>query len=806
MIKLSRLDKTFNKNKPSEIHVLNEISLSFEEKGLVVLLGPSGSGKTTLLNVIGGLDKADSGSLSYDDQTLHKYQSKALDEIRNLKIGTIFQNYYLLPHETVYENIALTLKMIGLTDKTLLDERITALLKAVKMDHYKHRKASQLSGGQQQRVAIARALAKDPDIIIADEPTGNLDSRNTLSIMQMIRNIANHKLVIMVTHEEHLADQFGDRVIKMKDGRIIEDVKNTPVDVFNLTLDDEIYLKDLKAAQTFTEPKTRYQLYFDDSLKEPLELSVVVKNNTVYIKVPTFVQQKVVVVDESSDLQFKDAHAKDATQSVAKDTSQLDLNALAPLEKRKRRHVLSIKETLRMTFLKLKSLSRAGRLIYVGLGLSGAVVAIATALLGSIFIIRPEDSKIQPPETVFINRAEVTSFDNFKTLYTVPGFQGLSLTGPVNTSIQLIPVYQSRGLESIQVSWFDIDLFSGTLIHGRMPLSKDEIIMDRFVAEALMRSNVLNALEIERLETFLEMKIPHPTLGSLTIVGISDGFTRGIFADRYVATDYVIAQTSFQANLSVDGLYEDLVFTEGRRPLSDDEIIISDIEFATLNVSSLATARINYQNLTYQVVGIYQADDTRENPRLMSELGIHRLFYHRLNSDDRIYLYSNDQARVMAALNQNGIVSQSVFQHQVQTLRSENLSAFSGLLIFTLIALAASALSFYFIIRSSMIERIYEIGVYRSLGITKWDIQKLFIVESILLTSISSLIGFSFLTYVLNEIANASINLINVIQITPLTIGLGILFIYLINVISGLFPVSVLLQKTPATINSQYDI
>jgi ABC-type lipoprotein export system ATPase subunit/ABC-type antimicrobial peptide transport system permease subunit len=806
MIKLSRLDKTFNKNKPSEVHVLNQISLSFEEKGLVVLLGPSGSGKTTLLNVIGGLDKTDSGSISYDDKTLNKYQSKALDEIRNLKIGTIFQNYYLLPHETLYENIALTLKMIGITEKQRLDERITDLLKAVKMENYKHRKASQLSGGQQQRVAIARALAKDPDIIIADEPTGNLDSRNTLSIMQMIRSIAHHKLVIMVTHEEHLAYQFGDRVIKMKDGRIIEDGPNTPVDAFNLTLDDEIYLKDLKAAQTFTDTHTRYQLYFDESLKEPLDLSVVVKNNTVYIKVPSFIQQKVVVVDAASDLQFKDAHAKDATQTVEKDAGSLDIDPLAPVQKRRRRHVLSIKETLRMTFLKLKSLSRAGRLIYVGLGLSGAVVALATALLGSILIIRPADSKIQPPQTVFINRSDVTTFDDFKTLYNVPGFRGLSLTGPVNTSVQLIPVYQSIGMESINVSWFDIDLFSGTLVHGRMPQSKDEIIIDRFVAEALMQSNLLNALEIDRLDSFLEMSIPHPSLGSLAIVGISDGFARGIFANRNVAIDYVIAQTSFQANLSVEGLYPDIVLIEGRRPFSDDEIIISDVEFAALNVASLATARINYQNLNYQVVGIYQADATTLNPQLMSELGIHRLFYHRLGSDDRIYLYSPDEAAAIAALSQNGMLAQGVFRHQVQALRSENLSAFSGLLIFTLIALVASALSFYFIIRSSMIARIYEIGVYRSLGITKWDIQKLFVVESIVLTSISSLLGFVFLSYVLNQIANASINLINVIQITPLTIGFGILFIYFINVVSGLFPVTVLLQKTPAMINSQYDI
>ena len=808
MIKLHRLDKTFNKRKAAEVHVLNDISLSFDAPGLVVLLGPSGSGKTTLLNVIGGLDKSDKGQIEFPDQTLKNYHSKTWDQIRNLKIGTIFQNYYLLPNETVFENIALTLKMVGMSQPDLLESRIMTLLKAVKMDRYKNRKASQLSGGQQQRVAIARALAKDPDIIIADEPTGNLDSRNTLSIMQMIRSIANHKLVIMVTHEEHLAYQFGNRVIKMQDGKIISDEPNTPVASFNLTLDDEIYLKDLKSSKTLTDANTEYQLYYDESLKSPLHLSVVVKNNTIYIKVPEN-RQKVVIVDEASDLTFKDAHAKDALQNVEREIENFDVKALMePIKKKQRQHVLSLKESLRMTFQKIKSISKAGRLLYFGFFLSGAVVALAAAFLGSILIIKPEDAQIQPLGTISVERSQLTTYETFENLRNINTLNGISLSGSFTIELSLIPIYQNQSGALVNTAWFDVDLFEGTLIHGRMPQTSHEIILDRFVAESLMLESRFIALNIDRLELFLEMGINHPVLGRIDIVGISDGVARGIFADQGLATELLLSSDFNRSKLAyLDYYFDDITLLEGRLPVGDDEVIISEEEWIMQGEAALNTLQITVQNVPYKVVGVYQSDNAALiNRALINERGLQQLLYRQLQGDDVIYLYSDDPSQTLQALSNIGLSGSNVVSQQIRQLRAENLVNFSGLLVFTLIALAASALSFYFIIRSSMIARIYDIGVYRSLGISKWDIQKLFMIESILLTTFTSILGFAFMSYALNEVQNAAITLVNVIQITPLTMASGILFIYLVNVIAGLFPTAVLLHKTPAMINAQYDI
>jgi len=201
---------------------LKDVCISFRKNEFVSILGPSGSGKTTMLNIIGGLDRYTSGDLTINGISTKKYKDSDWDFYRNNSIGFIFQSYNLIPHQSVLANVELALTLAGVSKKERRQRAIDMLTKVGLGDHL-HKKPSQMSGGQMQRVAIARALINDPDILLADEPTGALDSETSVQIMALLKEIAKDKLVIMVTHNPELAEQYSTRIIKLLDGRLISD-------------------------------------------------------------------------------------------------------------------------------------------------------------------------------------------------------------------------------------------------------------------------------------------------------------------------------------------------------------------------------------------------------------------------------------------------------------------------------------------------------------------------------------------------------------------------------------------------------
>ena len=201
---------------------LDRVSINFRESEFVSILGPSGSGKTTLLNIIGGLDKYDSGDLVINEVSTKKYKDRDWDSYRNHRIGFVFQSYNLIPHQTVLSNVELALTLSGIDKKERRKRAINALKEVGLSDHI-HKKPNQMSGGQMQRVAIARALVNNPDILLADEPTGALDSDTSTQIMKILKKISKNKLVIMVTHNPELAKEYSSRIISLKDGKITDD-------------------------------------------------------------------------------------------------------------------------------------------------------------------------------------------------------------------------------------------------------------------------------------------------------------------------------------------------------------------------------------------------------------------------------------------------------------------------------------------------------------------------------------------------------------------------------------------------------
>ncbi|MEG2457919.1 MAG: ATP-binding cassette domain-containing protein [Bacilli bacterium] len=227
MLKLKNISKQYTTGEFKQT-ALDEISLEFRKNEFVSILGPSGSGKTTLLNVIGGLDRYDSGELIINNKSTSKFKDKDWDAYRNNCVGFIFQSYNLIGHISVLENVEMGMTLSGMSAKKRKEKALEVLDKVGLKDHA-HKKPNQLSGGQMQRVAIARAIANDPDIILADEPTGALDSKTSIQIMELIEDIAKNKLVVMVTHNKDLANKYSTRIVELKDGKIIND--SNPINI-----------------------------------------------------------------------------------------------------------------------------------------------------------------------------------------------------------------------------------------------------------------------------------------------------------------------------------------------------------------------------------------------------------------------------------------------------------------------------------------------------------------------------------------------------------------------------------------------
>ncbi len=201
---------------------LDNVSLNLRDNEFVAILGPSGSGKTTLLNIIGGLDRYDTGDLIINGISTKKYKDRDWDSYRNHTIGFVFQSYNLIPHQTILANVELALTISG-AGKSERRKKAQAALEQVGLGEQVHKKPNQLSGGQMQRVAIARALVNDPDILLADEPTGALDSETSIQVMELLKEVAKDRLVVMVTHNPELAYEYANRIVNLKDGKIISD-------------------------------------------------------------------------------------------------------------------------------------------------------------------------------------------------------------------------------------------------------------------------------------------------------------------------------------------------------------------------------------------------------------------------------------------------------------------------------------------------------------------------------------------------------------------------------------------------------
>ena len=290
MIRIENIGKVFNAHSRNRNEVLKGVSFELPEKGFIAIYGKSGSGKTTLLNIIGGLDRQDSGKIYIDGENV----AGKVDKIRNAKIGFIFQNYYLERGYTIAEIMRNAMHIAGFKDEGEIERRSEQVLTLVDMERYKNKQGDALSGGQKQRVAIARALIKGADIILADEPTGNLDAQNTVKVMEILKEISKTRLVVLVTHEITLIKNYADSYIQIVDGQLVENASLG--EVFDYETEANNIYVDENAARAFAAEGLDIEL-FGDPITEKDKIQIINEKGELYIKAG----KNVTVLDNTSE-------------------------------------------------------------------------------------------------------------------------------------------------------------------------------------------------------------------------------------------------------------------------------------------------------------------------------------------------------------------------------------------------------------------------------------------------------------------------------------------------------------------------
>lgn len=807
MIKLEGLHKYFNRRKRNEIHVINDISLTLPEKGLVVLLGPSGSGKTTLLNVLGGLDSVQNGTITFDERELHGYHAGTWDKIRNEHVGYIFQNYNLLPDLSVFDNIAFVLKMMGINDKNIIETRVNYILNAVNMYPFRKKKATQLSGGQQQRVAIARAIVKNPKVVIADEPTGNLDSKNTLDIMNIIKQISEQTLVVLVTHEKNIADLYADRIIELKDGEIISDEDHISDGHHDFGPDETIYLKDLNQVDSKIDDHLNINYFSDQEASEPIQVKLIVKNKTLYLDVDSkFTNVK--LVEKGSNIKIKDAHYVKKTKAELMQTSfnreEIDNSSVH----REKHLMVSIKQSLWLAVKKLLQTTRRGKIMMFAFAVAGMVIAVSISMFATAVIIDPEPYMKLDKGYVRVNSSGLFTDQQIAYMYDLAlddpsyvinphGELSAPFITPQNTNASL----SLRGQINLISLLDEKDIKKGGLPEEGM----DGILITSAIADELISSYEGQDFGIWNEDGLLSESVRIANQ-SIPITGIVESGIPMVYMNESLTLEHLIFTQNSEFNINLNVLSEvsasDLLY--GSMPANDDEYVVSEgLMTLLLPFGDLSSLSYPYTYNEIIISGVVSGDDATMYMRLET-------FYRRyLNEQRTVYIHSDNASELINKLEADDVLTGTftdLYQSAYDSLKEQQQLILASSITTFAILIGASLVGVYFVIRSSLISRIYEISVYRALGVHKKDIFSSFIIEIIILTTVSTLIGYIVATLLLSKLSAGLLGELSFIIVTPVTIFSGLILVYGLNVLAGIMPVYFLLRKTPAQILSQYDI
>lgn len=745
-------------------NALNGVSVSFRKNEFVAILGPSGSGKTTLLNIIGGLDRYDTGDLVINGKSTKNFRDSEWDAYRNNSVGFVFQSYNLIGHISVVKNIELSLTLSGVS-KTVRRKKAIEALDLVGLKEHAKKKPSQLSGGQMQRVAIARALVNDPDIILADEPTGALDSETSIQILNLIQGIAKDKLVIMVTHNKDIATKYANRIINLRDGEIIGDTnpfieepsdkdkysfKKTAMSFFtalSLSFNNIMTKKGRTVLTAFASSIGIIGIALILALSNGFDKQVKSFEEETMSAFPIMISQNAMNVDYDQLQTMRDQYVFGSTDDYP------DIKAVYPYDPSQS----SMRHTNNITEEYISYVERIDPVLVSGLQYSRAI--------------------------------------NFNLMIRKNGDVGILSSSDIRFSV--IP--KSLDSNSLSIVETNYDLLS-----GKYPDSMYELVL---VVDEKNRVNV-KILEALGLDISLE------TINFDEILGIQ--FHLVMNDDLYVPfNDHFIVNSDFQAvydsensvTLCICGIVREK--DKATMPILDPGVAYTE-ELVTYVMDNAKNSEVVQKQMevdynVFSILGPASPLAQMDKDRLLQVLGATAVPY-------AISIYPTDfdsKDEVLAYLdayntkqdNPEDEIIYTDLASMVTTLSGNIMDAITYVLIaFSSISLVVSVIMIGIITYISVLERTKEIGVLRALGARKKDITRVFNAETFIIGAFSGAIGI-FIARVLifptNVILKNLSNLDNVAVMNPLHALALILISVALTVLGGTIPARLASKRDP---------
>lgn len=801
MIKIDQLRKIYNKGKRNQVDALKGVSLELGETGLCAIYGKSGSGKTTLMNMIGGLDSFDGGTITADE---HQYAHAVDDKYRIENIGYIFQNYLLDEKVNVYENVARSLRTIGVKDEEKIFRRVMTALRNVDMQKYYLRNVNTLSGGQQQRVAIARAMAKGSKIILADEPTGNLDEQNTAVVMDILKAMSQNCLVILVTHEHNLIERYADRVIKIVDGEVVMQDKQSGTSA-------EYQDKNL----IFLGGKEKGEISLNGITVETygnvgsVRLRLVEEKGKYYLAAQEDIPLR--WVDETSEVKFIETDRK-TYLAAEKEKTALSLQVLDRITPEKSGKVFGFRESFKEGMRNVAGRKRKRNRL-----LSFLIMAFSVTLICMIATIGSGWNLYQKAGDNWDPYKVAVSFHDSDELHEMMELAEQKQYGIFDASTTQIYDYDlengdkrfsftSGGFESVGSfnEKFLCATYSKTAISdlkfvcGGPSDARSDIYVSKPLAEKLlaqMRQSMLidNLTYQDLMLNEVSYSLYYDEVESLRIAGVVEWDRPCLMIDDMIRQEESYYQMFGVKRAEKYGLHP-----------APDEVWIPE-QYAAGNNDYKEGAKLEIGQKFF-TIRLFDREDL--SGKYLSDEAIATLKFDLSYAADYFnVIFQTTTPDALAEYLDTAFPNSRILTKETQIARSQQTEN-ETMLTYGVTALAIGGFMFlgmYLLVYSTMVSRIKEIGIYRATGVSKSNICLKFFYESLALVLFSVAIGFLLIGLPIMIVSQFGISGMPV-YLTWWMFLLSFVGIVGLMMLACMLPVWMFLSKTPIEILSRYDL